>query len=194
MKVLHDVKYRMGLSNYFRHVLNETRHIVTEFSDVTSWIIDHLDEFGDELTYTGWNWHISTKICSNDENINSGYPIFVCLDSNMRGETFGVVEERDISLCSINMHINPLYRNDKFLYSKLSHEFVHIRTMYAKAFYNPLTTLNNKYDLQDISYFYNKGTHKYSLSCFSGAEEDSMFSRFINYAQNMLYLLSKTEQ
>jgi len=87
--------------------------------------------------------------------------------------------------------------NDVDLYSKLMHEFLHIRSSYSRFFKDPLQLQRkNQYNITNITYYYNIQTKEYCLHLTNSLNiRDELFNDTqINKANDLLFLMSKTEQ
>lgn len=167
-----------------QYSLNEEQHIVRQFEECSKYIVNNIQNFDqDKLVYSGFNWHISSSKCTYDNNENSGFPIYIniCNFDNLDNK-FAYTQYRDLSDNKIVIYINKNFISDPKLYGKLQHEFVHVRTQYAKYFKNPLEGKKHNYDVKNIFYY-----------------ENRIKRLLFNYSQlqivtNILYVMSKTEQ
>lgn len=193
-KLENDIVFQGKLNQYCKHILNESRHIVTEFNNVISWLSKNIKNFKHyTLIYTGWDWNLIDKACFKNSN-NSGYPIYISIDSDFDDYSFAYIENRDLSNDKIIIHINANNVDDIDIKSKLSHEFTYIRTMFSQIQKNPLETKKIKYTIKDICYYLDIKNRKYSLNSFSNAQEKTLFNQHFLNAINCLYYMSETEQ
>lgn len=166
-----------------KYSLNEERHIVRQFEECSYYIINHIYDYPiNKLVYSGFNWHISLSKCLFDNNENSGYPIYIKICEFDDSNKFAYTEYRDLYDNKIIIYINKNFIDDPKLYGKLEHEFVHVRTQYARYFKNPLNGKKHNYNVKNI--FYYKDGIEYQL--FNNSQ--------LQIANNILYLMSKTEQ
>lgn len=196
MLLQHDTNYQWNLYMHCKQILNETCHIVTDFLSLTKWLSTNLKTFDtDKLIYTGWNYHIISNQCNQDNNKNTGYPIYVIIDSHIGNEkTFAYVEDRDLKDNKIILHVNVLHINDTDILSKLRHEFTHIKTQYSNFYKDPLVQKKIKYNIKDLIHYINREKKEYSFNYITGSIAYPLFRNHYKKACACLYYMSETEQ
>ncbi|MBO6272628.1 hypothetical protein J6O48_07590 [bacterium] len=137
--------FEKAYPEYSNFILFEEYHVINMFDDVIDDIVSiyHNNKDLNKLIYTQYNFNVFKQTCSKLNNESKDIPIYIKIINAKFNSEYSAVDDNDLTNIIIELNKSKIV-NDIILKSCLQHEFLHVREMFAKPFYNILKSNKNR--------------------------------------------------